>query len=70
MTTDRYKNWRPTGPGPVKTVQRVTERMDYDAGTGDVCLDLHAEQIDCDYGLPVCDLDMGEMADPMDMGDM
>jgi hypothetical protein len=57
-------NWKPSGAGPVKSTQRVTERMDYDAGTGDVCLDLSAKAIDIDYSLPV--YEMGEMTDEMD----
>jgi hypothetical protein len=53
-------NWKPSGPGPVKTTQRVTERMD------GAPLDLHAKAIDVDYYLPVCDMEMGEYGDGED----
>ena len=49
MSRQSDLNWSPSGGGVVKTTQRVTERMDYDAGTGDVCLDLSAREIDADY---------------------
>jgi hypothetical protein len=53
-------NWKPSGPGVVKTTQRVTERMD------GATLDLHGKTIDVDYYLPTYECEMSES----EMGDM
>lgn len=44
MTTQRYSR-APSGPGVIKTTQRVNETLDYDAGTTDACFDNFAREM-------------------------
>lgn len=43
MTTARYSR-APSGPGVIKTTQRVNETLDYADGLTDQCFDLFARE--------------------------